>query len=63
MGELRLLASERSRGAQLAFRGDRLAGRRALTADSFAGVDLAFFAAGGPVSQEFAPRPWPPAPS
>ncbi len=46
VGELRLLASERSRGRQLAFRGEQLP-CELLTADSFAGVDLAFFAAGG----------------
>jgi aspartate-semialdehyde dehydrogenase len=55
VGELRLLASERSRGAQLAFRGETLA-VQPLDDESFAGVDLAFFAAGGDVSREHAPR-------
>jgi len=54
VGELRLLASERSRGRQLAFRG-RYSQVQTLTTDSFAGVDLAFFAAGGAASKAFAP--------
>jgi aspartate-semialdehyde dehydrogenase len=54
VGELRLLASERSVGRQLEFRGEQVA-VQLLTADSFTGVDLAFFAAGGPVSTQFAP--------
>jgi aspartate-semialdehyde dehydrogenase len=53
VGELRLLASERSVGRQLAFRGEQVA-VQLLTADSFTGVDLAFFAAGGLVSAQFA---------
>ena len=55
VGELRLLASERSRGAQLAFSG---APRevQVLEPGAFDGVDLAFFAAGGPVSKEFVPQ-------
>ncbi len=55
VGELRLLASERSRGAQLAFKGSPLPVDE-LAAGAFAGVDLAFFAAGGAVSQEFVPQ-------
>ena len=55
VGELRLLASERSRGAQLAFRGASCTVGE-LSAGAFAGVDLAFFAAGGAVSQEFVPQ-------
>jgi len=54
VGELRLLASERSRGRQLAFRGVQVP-VETLSADSFAGVDLAFFAAGGAASRELAP--------
>ena len=54
VAELRLLASERSAGRQLPFRGEQVE-VQLLTADSFAGVDLAFFAAGGPVSTQFAP--------
>src|SRR5271157_3992175 len=55
VGELRLLASERSRGTQLAFKGSTCTVGE-LSADAFAGVDLAFFAAGGLVSQEFVPQ-------
>ncbi len=54
VGELRLLASARSRGAQLDFNGRAYAVAE-LTADAFAGVDLAFFAAGGAVSRQFVP--------
>ena len=54
VGELRLLASERSRGAQLPFRGASCTVAE-LSAGAFAGVDLAFFAAGGAVSKEFVP--------
>jgi len=52
--ELRLLASARSRGVELPFAGTSCAVGE-LTADAFAGVDLAFFAAGGDVSQKFVP--------
>jgi aspartate-semialdehyde dehydrogenase len=55
VGEMRLLASERSRGAQLAFGGSTCKVGE-LSAGAFAGVDLAFFAAGGSVSQEFVPQ-------
>jgi aspartate-semialdehyde dehydrogenase len=55
VGELRLLASARSAGRRLVYRGVE-AEVRELGADSFAGVDLAFFAAGGAVSKEFAPH-------
>ena len=55
IGELRLLASERSRGARLAFKGAACTVGE-LSAGAFAGVDLAFFAAGGSVSQEFVPQ-------
>ena len=55
VGELRLLASERSRGARLAFKGAACTVGE-LSAGAFAGVDLAFFAAGGSVSQEFVPQ-------
>ena len=55
VGELRLLASERSQGRKLAFRGEDVT-VQTLTAEAFAGVDLAFFAAGGSVSTEFVPK-------
>jgi len=55
VGELRLLASARSSGRRLPFRGAEVEVQE-LGAGSFAGVDLAFFAAGGSVSKEFAPQ-------
>lgn len=51
---LRLLASERSAGRDLSFRGRRHA-VELLTEQSFAGIDIAFFSAGGARSREFAP--------
>jgi aspartate-semialdehyde dehydrogenase len=51
---LRLLASARSVGRQLPFRGDRVAVQE-LTEDAFGGVDIALFSAGGAASQRFAP--------
>src|SRR5215472_3672241 len=54
LGELRLLASARSAGKRLGFRGEPLPVRE-LTEASFDGVDLALFSAGGSVSRKFAP--------
>jgi len=54
LAELRLYASARSAGRTLAFRGAPLAVRE-LREDSFAGVDLALFSAGGATSRRFAP--------
>jgi aspartate-semialdehyde dehydrogenase len=54
LSELRLLASARSAGRKLEFRGERLAVRE-LTEASFEGVDLALFSAGGSISKKFAP--------
>ena len=54
MSKLTLLASERSAGKTLRF-GDRELTCQKLTRESFAGVDLALFSAGGSISQEFAP--------
>jgi len=54
VGELRLLASQRSRGRQLPYRGREIA-VQILASDSFAGIDIAFFAAGGAASAQFAP--------
>ncbi len=54
LSELRLLASARSAGKKLEFRGEPLPVRE-LTEASFAGVDLALFSAGGSVSKKFAP--------
>ncbi len=52
--ELRLFASARSAGKTLEFRGRALSVRE-LGEDSFAGVDLALFSAGGATSRRFAP--------
>lgn len=54
VASLRLLASSRSAGKQLQFRGKTLS-VEPLAAQSFSGIDLAFFSAGGGVSREFAP--------
>ena len=53
-GKLTLLASARSAGKTLPFAGTEVAVRE-LTKDSFAGVDVALFSAGGSISKEFAP--------
>ncbi len=52
--ELRALASERSVGKRIAFKGESIPVER-LDADSFKGVELAFFSAGSGQSREFAP--------
>jgi len=52
--ELRLLASERSAGRRLEFRGEEIR-VQLLQEDSFKGVDIALFSAGGKVSAKFAP--------
>lgn len=49
-----LLASKRSQGRQLRFRGDRVTVKE-LTADSFRGIDIALFSAGGGTSLKYAP--------
>lgn len=54
VGELRLLASARSAGRRLDFAGAEQQVQE-LGADSFAGVDIAFFAAGGDTSRKFVP--------
>ena len=54
VGTLKLLASPRSAGKILPFRGQPVA-IEALTADSFDGVDIALFSAGASISREFAP--------
>src|SRR2546425_98217 len=51
---LTLLASARSAGRQLKFRGEAIPVKE-LTRDSFAGIDIALFSAGGGISKEFAP--------
>lgn len=54
VGELRLLASERSAGQLLGFRGRQIR-VEVLAESSFKDIDLAFFSAGRSVSEEFAP--------
>ena len=54
VADLRLLASTRSAGKKLEFRGQDLP-VSALDENSFAGIDLAFFSAGGGTSKKFAP--------
>ncbi|MDE5978139.1 MAG: aspartate-semialdehyde dehydrogenase [Turicibacter sp.] len=54
VASLRLLASKRSAGKTLLFNGEPLMIEE-LTEDSFDGIDIAFFSAGGDVSLKFAP--------
>ncbi len=54
VGQLKLLASARSAGKAVPFRG-RTYMVEELTEDSFKGIDLALFSAGGPISKKFAP--------
>lgn len=52
--QLRLLASAKSAGQTLLFKGEPVVVEE-LTEDSFKGVDIALFSAGGSVSQKFCP--------
>ncbi|MGH7830447.1 MAG: aspartate-semialdehyde dehydrogenase, partial [Candidatus Binatia bacterium] len=52
--ELRLLASERSLGTRLRFKGKGYP-TQVLDENSFKGVDIALFSAGGSISERFAP--------
>lgn len=52
--ELRLLASERSVGKKLSFKGEEIA-VQLLDKDAFTGIDIALFSAGGGRSLEFSP--------
>ncbi len=52
--DIRLLASARSIGKKLSFKGESLR-VDAVSAESFKGIDIAFFSAGGAQSKEFAP--------
>jgi aspartate-semialdehyde dehydrogenase len=54
VGKLTLLASARSVGKKLKFKGTEVAVQE-LTEDSFKGIDIALFSAGGSISREFAP--------
>jgi len=53
-GRLTLLASARSVGKKLKYRGQDVTVQE-LTKDSFKGIDIALFSAGGSISKEFAP--------
>jgi aspartate-semialdehyde dehydrogenase len=55
VSELTLLASARSAGKTMTFRGKEITVKE-LTPDSFAGVDIALFSAGGGISRDFAPH-------
>ncbi len=52
--KLRLLASERSLGSTLKFKGKDVP-TEVLDANSFKGIDIALFSAGGTISEKFAP--------
>lgn len=54
LASLKLLASARSAGKRMTFRGKELVVEE-LTHDSFQGVDIALFSAGGGISKEFGP--------
>ncbi len=54
LGALRLLASARSRGKKIKFKGKTLTVQE-LKENSFQGIDIAFFSAGGNISKKFAP--------
>ncbi|MEW6306848.1 MAG: aspartate-semialdehyde dehydrogenase [Verrucomicrobiota bacterium] len=54
VSKLTLLASSRSVGKPLKFRGEEITVRE-LTAEAFSGIDLALFSAGGSISKQFAP--------
>ena len=51
--DIRLLASARSVGKKMTFKGEQLPVEE-VTADSFKGIDFAFFSAGGDQSKKFA---------
>ncbi|HEV8605372.1 MAG TPA: aspartate-semialdehyde dehydrogenase [Tepidisphaeraceae bacterium] len=51
---LKLLASSRSAGKTVEFGGEKYTVEE-MTRDSFEGIDIAFFSAGGAISKEFAP--------
>ncbi|MFP6902973.1 MAG: aspartate-semialdehyde dehydrogenase, partial [Verrucomicrobiia bacterium] len=53
VGQLVPLASKRSAGKRVRFNGKQITVRE-LNRDSFAGVDIALFSAGGGISEKFA---------
>ncbi len=54
VGDIRFLASRRSSGRRLSFRGEQIPVQE-LTEDAFSGAQIALFSAGGGPSQQFAP--------
>jgi len=54
LGKLTLLASARSAGREMDFRGEKITVQE-LTHDSFKGIDIALFSAGGGISLEYGP--------
>ena len=54
VGKLKALASARSAGRMLGFRGEAITVEE-LTEDSFVGVDIALFSAGSGVARKYAP--------
>ena len=54
ISKLTLLASARSAGKKYSFKGEEIDVQE-LTTNSFDGVDIALFSAGGGISKEFAP--------
>jgi aspartate-semialdehyde dehydrogenase len=54
VGELTLLASARSVGKKLKFKGTEITVKE-LTKDAFSGIDIALFSAGAGISKEYAP--------
>ncbi len=54
LSQLSLLASARSAGKTLSYKGTQLVIEE-LTQDSFSGIDIALFSAGGNISRDFAP--------
>lgn len=55
LAEVKLLASKRSAGKILTFKGKKLAVEE-LVPESFEGIDIALFSAGGGISKIFAPE-------
>ena len=54
VGSIKLLASGRSAGKELSFKGETVLVEE-LTDESFEGVEIALFSAGGSISERFAP--------
>lgn len=55
ISRMKLFASKRSAGKELTFKGKKIAVEE-LTSDSFLGVDIALFSAGGGISERFVPE-------